>query len=179
MIGLQGRKITSAAFFHDDPVNILSAASAAVRQADKRRSAYAAAQKNRPLVKAAVPALRKFCGAAVFSCRGVRLLPLCAAPESRGAYHVSCLFLCYCVNSSFRCCSYRASHRFTNCRIAVCRCCSRRSAMKISPFMASVIFLSFFFLIRLFMVGVLLQICFADFVIVKGFVRLHKGGSAP
>lgn len=28
MIGLQGRKITSAAFFHDDPVNILSAASA-------------------------------------------------------------------------------------------------------------------------------------------------------
>ena len=49
---------------------ILSAASAAVRQADKRRSAYAAAQKNRPLVKAAVPALRKFCGAAVFSCRG-------------------------------------------------------------------------------------------------------------
>ena len=41
---------------------ILSAASAAVRQADKRRSAYAAAQKNRPLVKAAVPALRKFCG---------------------------------------------------------------------------------------------------------------------
>ena len=49
---------------------ILSAASAAVRQADKRRSAYAAAQKNRPLVKAAVPALRKFCGAAVFSCKG-------------------------------------------------------------------------------------------------------------
>jgi hypothetical protein len=49
---------------------ILSAASAAVRQADKRRSAYAAAQKNRPLIKAAVPALRKFCGAAVFSCRG-------------------------------------------------------------------------------------------------------------
>ncbi|BDF32373.1 MULTISPECIES: hypothetical protein [Clostridia] len=30
----------------------------------------AAAQKNRPLVKAAVPALRKFCGAAVFSCKG-------------------------------------------------------------------------------------------------------------
>lgn len=49
---------------------ILSAASAAVRQADKRRSAYAAAQKNRPLVKAAVTALRKFCGAAVFSCKG-------------------------------------------------------------------------------------------------------------
>ena len=49
---------------------ILSAASAAVRQADKRRSAYAAAQKNRPLVKAAVPALRKSCGAAVFSCKG-------------------------------------------------------------------------------------------------------------
>ena len=45
--------------------------------------------------------------------------------------------------------------------------------------MASVIFLSFFFLIRLFMVGVLLQIAFADFVVVKYFVRLHKGGSAP
>ncbi|BCK86146.1 hypothetical protein MM59RIKEN_34650 (plasmid) [Pusillibacter faecalis] len=30
----------------------------------------AAAQKNRPLVKAAVPALRKSCGAAVFSCKG-------------------------------------------------------------------------------------------------------------
>ena len=99
--------------------------------------------------------------------------------SSRGAYHVSCLFLCYCVNPSFRCCSYRASHRFTNRRIAACRCCSRRSAIKTSPFMASVIFLSCFFLIRLFMVGVLLQICFADFVIVKGFVRLYKGGSAP
>lgn len=32
---------------------------------------------------------------------------------------------------------------------------------------------------RMYMVGVLLQICFTDFVIVKGFVRLHKGGSAP
>ena len=82
---------------------ILSAASAAVRQADKRRSAYAAAQKNRPLVKAAVPALRKFCGAAVFSCRGVRLLPLCAAPESRGAYHVADIDICDCFDSSFRC----------------------------------------------------------------------------
>ena len=58
-------------------------------------------------------------------------------------------------------------------------CCSRRSAIETSPFMASVIFLSFFFLIRLFMVGVLLQIAFADFVVVKYFVRLHKGGSAP
>ena len=64
-------------------------------------------------------------------------------------------------------------------RIAACRCCSRRSAIETSPFMASVIFLSFFFLIRLFMVGVLLQIAFADFVVVKYFVRLHKGGSAP
>ena len=27
-------------------------------------------EKSRPLVKAAVPALRKFCGAAVFSCKG-------------------------------------------------------------------------------------------------------------
>ena len=40
-------------------------------------------------------------------------------------------------------------------------------------------FLIFFLLIRLFMVGVLLQIAFADFVVVKYFVRLHKGGSAP
>lgn len=40
-------------------------------------------------------------------------------------------------------------------------------------------FLVLFFLIRLFMVGVLLQIAFADFVVVKYFVRLHKGGSAP
>ena len=63
----------------------------------------AAAQKNRPLVKAAVPALRKFCGAAVFSCRGVRLLPLCAAPESRGAYHVADIDICDCFDSSFRC----------------------------------------------------------------------------
>ena len=63
----------------------------------------AAAQKNRPLVKAAVPALRKFCGAAVFSCKGVRLLPLCAAPESRGAYHVADIDICDCFDSSFRC----------------------------------------------------------------------------
>ena len=48
MIGLQGRKITSAAFFHDDPVNILSAASAAVRQADKRRSAYGRRRTKKP-----------------------------------------------------------------------------------------------------------------------------------
>lgn len=40
-------------------------------------------------------------------------------------------------------------------------------------------FLILFFRIRLFMVGVLLQIAFADFVVVKYFVRLHKGGSAP
>ncbi|MFQ7633001.1 MAG: hypothetical protein ACLRLT_09820 [Sellimonas intestinalis] len=59
----------------------------------------AAAQKNRPLVKAAVPALRKFCGAAVFSCRGVRLLPLCTAPESRGAYHVADIDICDCFDS--------------------------------------------------------------------------------
>ena len=52
---------------------------------------------------AAVPALRKFCGAAVFSCRGVRLLPLCAAPESRGAYHVADIDICDCFDSSFRC----------------------------------------------------------------------------
>lgn len=63
----------------------------------------AAAQKNRPLVKAAVPALRKFCGAAVFSCRGVRLLPLCAAPESGGAYHVAGMDRCDCFNRSFLC----------------------------------------------------------------------------
>ena len=35
------------------------------------------------------------CGAAVFSCRGVRLLPLCAAPESRGAYHVARVYYFY------------------------------------------------------------------------------------
>ena len=67
---------------------ILSAASAAVRQADKRRSAYAAAQKNRPLVKAAVPALRKSCGAAVFSCKG-----LGGASPGRGAYHVARVYV--------------------------------------------------------------------------------------
>ena len=77
---------------------ILSAASAAVRQADKRRSAYAAAQKNRPLVKAAVPALRKFCGAAVFSCKG-----LGGTFPGRGAYHVADIDICDCFNSSFRC----------------------------------------------------------------------------
>ena len=70
---------------------ILSAASAAVRQADKRRSAYAAAQKNRPLVKAAVPALRKFCGAAVFSCRGCGSCRCVLRRGSGGAYHVACV----------------------------------------------------------------------------------------
>ncbi|MFQ9701968.1 MAG: hypothetical protein ACLR0U_05615 [Enterocloster clostridioformis] len=35
--------------------------------------------KNRPLVKAAVPALRKFCGAAVFSCRGAAPAAVCCA----------------------------------------------------------------------------------------------------
>ena len=35
--------------------------------------------------------------------RGVRLLPLCAAPESRGAYHVADIDICDCFDSSFRC----------------------------------------------------------------------------
>ena len=150
-------------------IKLLSAASAAcpIKGHKKRRSVSNCRGRKSPRCV-------KFCRAAVFSfgCGRYRFF-------SRGAYFVSYLFLCYCINSSFRCCSYRASHRFTNRRIAACRCCSRRSAMKISPFMASVIFLSCFFRIRLFMGGVLLQICFADFVIVKGFVRLHKGGSAP
>ena len=72
---------------------ILSAASAAVRQADKRRSAYAAAQKNRPLVKAAVPALRKFCGAAVFSCKGCGSCRCVLRRKVGGAYHVACVYV--------------------------------------------------------------------------------------
>ena len=83
---------------------ILSAACAAVRQADKRRSAISRRRiKKPPCIKGGVPTLRKFCGAAVFSCRGVRLLPLCAAPESRGAYHVADIDICDCFDSSFRC----------------------------------------------------------------------------
>ena len=51
---------------------ILSAASAAVRQADKRRSAFGRRRiKKPPCDKGGVPALRKFCGAAVFSCKGL------------------------------------------------------------------------------------------------------------
>ena len=50
---------------------ILSAASAAVRQADKRRSANGRRRiKKPPCMKGGVPTLRKFCGAAVFSCKG-------------------------------------------------------------------------------------------------------------
>lgn len=82
---------------------ILSAASAAVRQADKRRSAYAAAQKNRPLVKAAVPALRKFCGAAVFSCRGCGSCRCVLRRKVGGAYHVAGMDRCDCFNRSFLC----------------------------------------------------------------------------
>ena len=58
----------------------------------------AAAQKNRPLVKAAVPALRKFCGAAVFSCKG-----LGGTSPGRGAYHVAGMDRCDCFNRSFLC----------------------------------------------------------------------------
>ena len=50
---------------------ILSAASVAVRQANKRRSSIGRRRvKKPPCIKGGVPTLRKFCGAAVFSCKG-------------------------------------------------------------------------------------------------------------
>ena len=55
---------------------ILSAACAAVRQADKRRSAISRRRiKKPPCMKGGVPTLRKFCGAAVFSCKGWAVRP--------------------------------------------------------------------------------------------------------
>ena len=68
---------------------ILSAASAAVRQADKRRSAFGRRRiKKPPCDKGGVPALRKFCGAAVFSCKG-----LGGTSHGRGAYHVARVYV--------------------------------------------------------------------------------------
>ena len=63
----------------------------------------AAAQKNRPLVKVAVPALRKPCGAAGIQLAGKAAPPLCTAPESGGAYHVAGMDRCDCFNRSFLC----------------------------------------------------------------------------
>ena len=63
---------------------ILSAACAAVRPADKRRSAFGRRRiKKPPCDKGGVPTLRKFCGAAVFSCKG-----LGATLPGRGAYQM-------------------------------------------------------------------------------------------
>ena len=68
---------------------ILSAASAAVRQADKRRSAYGRRRiKKPPCDKGGVPTPRKSCGAAVFSCKG-----LGGASPGRGAYHVARVYV--------------------------------------------------------------------------------------
>ena len=68
---------------------ILSAASAAVRQADKRRSAYGRRRiKKPPCDKGGVPTPRKSCGAAVFSCKG-----LGGASPGRGAYHVAHVYV--------------------------------------------------------------------------------------
>ena len=68
---------------------ILSAACAAVRQADKRRSAIGRRRiKKTPRMKGGVPTLRKFCGAAVFSCRG-----LGGTSPGRGAYHVARVYV--------------------------------------------------------------------------------------
>ena len=68
---------------------ILSAASAAVRQADKRRSAFGRRRiKKPPCMKGGVPTLRKFCGAAVFSCKGVG-----GTSHGRGAYHVARVYV--------------------------------------------------------------------------------------
>ncbi len=68
---------------------ILSAASAAVRQADKRRSANGRRRiKKPPCMKGGVPTLRNFCGAAVFSCKGVGgTLP------GRGAYQIARVYV--------------------------------------------------------------------------------------
>ena len=68
---------------------ILSAACAAVRQADKRRSAISRRRiKKPPCIKGGVPTLRKFCGAAVFSCKG-----LGGTSPGRGAYHVARVYV--------------------------------------------------------------------------------------
>ena len=68
---------------------ILSAASAAVRQADKRRSAFGRRRiKKPPCMKGGVPTLRKFCGAAVFSCKG-----LGGTLPGRGAYQIARVYV--------------------------------------------------------------------------------------
>lgn len=68
---------------------ILSAASAAVRQADKRRSANGRRRiKKPPCMKGGVPTLRNFCGAAVFSCKG-----LGGTLPGRGAYQIAHVYV--------------------------------------------------------------------------------------
>ena len=58
-------------------------------QADKRRSAFGRRRiKKPPCDKGGVPALRKFCGAAVFSCKG-----LGGTSPGRGAYHVARVYV--------------------------------------------------------------------------------------
>ena len=68
---------------------ILSAACAAVRQADKRRSTISRRRiKKPPCMKGGVPTLRKFCGAAVFSCKG-----LDGTSPGRGAYQIARVYV--------------------------------------------------------------------------------------
>ena len=53
------------------------------------------------------PAPRRFCGAAVFSCKGAAPAAVYCA-GSRGAYHVADIDICDCFNSSFLCAAGRS-----------------------------------------------------------------------